>query len=153
MLHKYRMFSKHICTDCHQLKWQRFVNVNLYSSNTSIEECKYAGIWCDVIWCDMIIWKYKKRFWCYKKKQVTLNIGQINNTNKYMPCVFVYQICTYALVNSKYNKIRPLENHTMKNKWPYVYVNGRMHKISHADNEIWTSDITIQQMLLWFMYL
>lgn len=95
----------------------------------------------------------KKGFDAIKKKQVTLSIGQINNTNKYKPCVLVYQICTYALVNSKYNKIRPLENHTMKNKWPYVYVNGRMHKISHADNEIWTSDITIQQMLLWFMYL
>lgn len=26
-----------------------------------------------------------------------------------------------------------------------TYTNGRMHKISHADNETWTSDITIQQ--------
>lgn len=42
-------------------------------------------------------------------------------------------------------KLILLVNHTMLNKWPYMYTNGRMHKISHADNGTWTSDITIQQ--------
>lgn len=42
-------------------------------------------------------------------------------------------------------KLILLVNHTMLNKWPYMYTNGRMHTISHADNETWTSDITIQQ--------
>lgn len=54
----------------------------------------------------MIIWKYKKNVDAIKK-QVTLSIRQINNYNKYMPCVLVNHIFTYTLVNRKYNETHP----------------------------------------------
>lgn len=55
----------------------------------------------------MIIWKYKKKGFDAIKKQVTLSIGQIYNTNKYMPCDLLNHIFTYTLVNSKYIETHP----------------------------------------------
>lgn len=55
----------------------------------------------------MTNWKNKQRFDAVKNKHVKLRIGQINNTNKYMPCVLVNHIFTYSLINSKYNETHP----------------------------------------------